>query len=427
MKHNKAQAAIELAVFGAVLIFILGSIVRSAVSNGYVQNQGFTSMRMAMLDSWKGTIQNKGFGHAQNVARNNASVLFVEDRLSPDFNKYGPLDRTPYIAQGAGTFTYNLFYPVDASEKAANVPVMDVYINGQHFPFTTAIYTSTTLTPPTTCAQYAVGSCLYNQCTRNQRDWSGGNKLFFQQIANGDPSFDSSAGDAAFDLTRNNDSTQYVPTGLRPYIAWQWSSVTATDAGSIGLDASSQKYPQYDIDGRLKAVVIYDISSSSNSVTVSYEDFQNGDIDTTWDFNSCGPKPGLQQNSQVFSFTKQGTYMQLLEGKLYDPESGRFVRSANKKDTIDLVQRTIQLSNNTGRFCDANGNVLSTVASDGVTSNPVEVCIPVNSPDNCFSSQYNIKSTCYDESNNKVFVRSRLEDLRGHYWFTGTSGNLNVH
>ena len=43
------QAAIELAVFGAILIFFLGTIVRSAAGNSYAQNQNFKAMRMAML------------------------------------------------------------------------------------------------------------------------------------------------------------------------------------------------------------------------------------------------------------------------------------------------------------------------------------------------------------------------------------------
>ena len=105
LKNKKAQAAVELAVFGAILIFLLGAIVRSAMSNSYLQNQNFKAMRIAMLASWNGS-------KAQNTARNNASVLFIEDRLSPDFNKYGVLDRNPLIANGSGTFTYMLLYPL---------------------------------------------------------------------------------------------------------------------------------------------------------------------------------------------------------------------------------------------------------------------------------------------------------------------------
>jgi hypothetical protein len=49
INHKKAQAAIELAVFGAIVIFIIGTIVRSAAGNSYTQDQNFKAMRQAML------------------------------------------------------------------------------------------------------------------------------------------------------------------------------------------------------------------------------------------------------------------------------------------------------------------------------------------------------------------------------------------
>ena len=70
--------------------------------------------------------------------------------------------------------------------------------------------------------------------------------------------------------------------------------------------------------------------------------------------------------------------------------------------------------------------LFTTVANDGVTPNPVEVCIPTGSGDNCFSSEQNIKSTCFDENDNMLFVRSRLEDRRGNFWMTNASGQLKV-
>ena len=101
-------------------------------------------------------------------------------------------------------------------------------------------------------------------------------------------------------------------------------------------------------------MTIYAISQNSDGTpTVSYEDFQGGDIDSMWDSNSCGLKPGLQNDSEIYTFTENGTYLQIKEGKLYNPETDQFVRSANKRDSIDLIQRQIQLSNNTGRFCNA--------------------------------------------------------------------------
>ncbi len=524
MNPQKAQAAIELAVFGAILVFILGTIIRSAVGNGYAQNENFKAMRMAMLASWQYSESRPG-PQQQNTSHNSASVLFVEDRLSPDAGKYGDLDRNPFIAQGSGTFSYNLFYPWQPGvDQVVNlIPIMDVWINGQHFPFTTASYTSQTITRPASCP-YAPNSCLQNQCLRNQREWEGGTvnksqfysvipgtldsativsdvdaifnelayegvisligtqeasvnsstlssafaawleatipgtgqtqvnqiqsilqsnqakyKLFYTMAVNGaqgKPSFSSSAADSMFDLKRLGDNSatnpSYVPPGsMRQYIAWQWSTVPGTTAASIGLNTSSNEYPQYDIDGRLKPVTIYAISQNSDGTpNVTYEDYQGGDIDGAWDTNSCGPKPGLQSGSQIFTFTKEGTYLLIKEGKLYNPETDQFVRSQNKRDTIDLIQRSIQLSNNTGRFC--NGEApLGTVANDGVTPNPVEVCVdgtgcPNGPYCNCFSTEDNIKSTCYDQTDNMIFARSRLQDLRGHFWMTNASGQLKV-
>jgi hypothetical protein len=579
---KKAQAAVELAVFGAILIFLLGAIVRSAVNNSYQQNQNFKAMRMAMLASWNGS-------KAGNTSHNSASILFIEDRLSPDFNKYGDLDRNPYVANGSGTFTYQLLYPLDVGEPAANLPIMDVYINGQHFPFTTASYiTNRTITrpacssggpypPPANGGSLTQAQCQQNQCLRNAREWVGGTvaeslfdnvipvtlsptaghqmavnastiftemanaglianvtgtdltqggsglvgnvttlvtstsfissyanafpglsqaqlnqiqsilqsnetqyKLFYAMVANGEDTFSPSPpvcanpntlsckdkalssslplpdgsgnfnnGDMEYDLLRLGNYAAVdaqFPTvascsasSMRCNIAWQWSATAATTPSLIGLDTSSNtSYPSYDIDGRLKSVTIYTFSQDPTTgyPTVSYEDFQGGDIDGAWDINSCGPKPGLQNESQIFTFTQNaqngtngGTYLQILEGKLYNPETNQFVRSANKRDTIDVIQRTIQLSNNTGRFC--SGNMpLTTVANDGVTPNPVEVCIAPNSGNNCFtgsnSSGQIIAQTCFDENDNMLFVRSRLEDRRGHFWMTNASGQLKV-
>jgi len=568
------QAAVELAVFGAILIFLLGTIVRSAIGNSYTQNQNFKAMRMAMLASWNGA-------KAGGTSHNSASILFIEDRLSPDFNKYGSLDRNPFIANGSGTFTFQLLYPLDVGEVASNLPIMDVFINGQHFPFTTANYFSNvTISRPATCS-YPAGSCAQNQCLRNQREWVGGTvleseftniipvstsptagvqmdanastifkelasagliggvlgtdltqdgtgltgnitslvtgsnfisaysnafpgmtsaqlnqiqnvlqsnrsqyKLFYAMVANGEDTFSSNppiclnpntlackdmalsstltmldvngnpytntTGDMEYDLLRLGNYTtpltdpatettypaveaQFPPAAsctaasLRCNIAWQWSATAATSNSQIGLVTSSNtNYPSYDVDGRLKPVTIYTFSQNPDgSPKISYEDFQGGDIDGTWDANSCGPKPGLQPDSQIFTFTQAGTYLQIKEGKLYNPETGQFVRSASQRDTIDLIQRIIQLSNNTGRYC-SGSTPLATVAGDGVTPNPVEVCIAPGSGVNCFSSEQNIKSTCFDQNDNMLFVRSRLEDRRGNYWMTNASGQLQV-
>ncbi len=589
--NEKAQAAVEFAVFGAILIFLLGTIVRSAVNNSYTQNQNFKAMRMAMLASWNGS-------KAGTPSHNSASILFIEDRLSPDIGKYGDLDRNPFVANGSGTFSFELLYPLDVGEVASNLPIMDVYINGQHFPFITAAYFSgITISrqgcpaggpypPPVNGGMLPQWQCLQNQCLRNAREWVGGTvdasqfdnvipvalngsteatlianglaifqalinagfvspyggsvpptyglitsaftqmpyaftitdpttnqpeqltqqeisqiqsilqsnsskyKLFYSLVANGqedlwnttppvcanpntlackDKALSSTMavpfttcpagningaglctntnGDMEYDLLRSGDyigvETQFpasascASASMRCNIAWQWSATAATSASQIGLNANNNNYPSYDIDGRLKPVTIYTFSQDTTGApVVSYEDFQGGDIDSTWDFNSCKPKPGLQNDTEIFSFTSPlvggqsaPTYLQILEGKLYNPETDLFVRSSNKRDSIDLIQREIQLSNDTGRFC-SGSTPLTTVGSDGVTPNPVEVCVAKGSGSNCFSgSNANgqvIAQTCYDGNDLMLFVRSRIADRRGTFWMTDTQGQLQV-
>ena len=137
-KNARAQTALELAVFGAILIFVIGAIVRQALSAGYMQNQQLRAMRQAMSTSYRySTGLLGGGGGAGNASHQTAQILFIEDRLTAESAKYGAIDRTPYVVGAAATYSRNLFLPVDAGEDY-NLPIYDIFINGKHFPFTTA-------------------------------------------------------------------------------------------------------------------------------------------------------------------------------------------------------------------------------------------------------------------------------------------------
>ena len=49
-KYLRAQTALELAVFGAILIFVVGVIIRQALSSAYMQNQNLRAMRHGHVD-----------------------------------------------------------------------------------------------------------------------------------------------------------------------------------------------------------------------------------------------------------------------------------------------------------------------------------------------------------------------------------------
>ena len=140
------------------------------------------------------------------------------------------------------------------------------------------------------------------------------------------------------------------------------------------------------------------------------------------------------KNTRMYSFVRDrgvgGTYLLIEEGKLYATSANQYIRTTQKRDRIDLVERTIQLSNDTDRFCDRNGNVTAVGSPDWADAgwsanipNPVEAC------GNC-SSSANIQATCIDEDPAGdgtqppvIYARSRVADLHGRKWITNTSGD----
>ena len=135
--YTRAQSTIELAIFGAVLFFVIGAIATNYMSGAFQQNVQLQAMRMAMMKSYQSSGMNNNT--KGDTSRNSGSFLFYEDRLTGEPGRYGTSDRQPIAAQGQGMLTKNLMAPVDWSEDT-NLGLMDVTINGQSFQFTTAAF-----------------------------------------------------------------------------------------------------------------------------------------------------------------------------------------------------------------------------------------------------------------------------------------------
>ena len=163
IKGKRAQTALELAVFGAILIFVLGSIIRAAATRGQQQHTILKATRMALSESHRDTETKY---HAR---RNAATVLVFEDRLTAASAKYGAVDRIPFMAQGSGTHSANLFMPVEYKDDD-DLPVFDMFINGKHFVFTAAKFKTVTLAKscqndpacPADCTVSVLGNCSAN-------------------------------------------------------------------------------------------------------------------------------------------------------------------------------------------------------------------------------------------------------------------------
>ncbi|MBI4308988.1 MAG: hypothetical protein HY591_01510 [Candidatus Omnitrophica bacterium] len=468
-RGSSGQAATELAVFGAVLIFLIGGIVRSSVSTSYQQNQQLKAMRLALLKSYQGTARDSKY-----AGRNSVSVLYIEDRLSPDLGKYGSMERVPFMAQGSGTMSNMLNYPLDAADyqKPQNIPVMDVYINGKYFKFTTArLMTKKTsdrvpgvLNPP---AGYSTSYPAASTPSKNGLSRFGGwdfrcqcdaatcygCPVFYSARANPDKckvdtdpmckAPESLSESEQFDLNRNDDFSDDPPASAvsgragRADMIWKWKGVRAVK-DNIEINRKDGVYPMYDVDNDGQEEKIYDDALYDSpplakgiikSVTVL--DFQDGDLNMFTDNFSPGLQPGLQKTTAVYTRTKEGTYLQIKEGKLYNPESGVFVRSAGSKDQAEIIQRMFQLSMDTGRFCDGAGSPRDCPDGRGPDgkcvegyANPVEACVIDPSPaQSCFTPD-KVKLTCFDQRTKMLYVRSRILDKSGSFWKTDVEGGL---
>ena len=428
-RSRLAQAAVELAVFGGIVIFVLSLMVRQAYQSNLAQNQALKIMR----------------------------IIVVEDRITPNAEKYGATSRTPFVLSGTGTHTRNLFMPPDFG-ILTELPRFDMYINGQHFVFTLAGYKSVGELDNPTPSYWSGGGtnhpdwdpyCAYRyemNTTTNNVDILRyvGCRRFYRIVPNyvqdikvdkfccQDPAAPvpgcaktcdatkNLTAEKRFDLNRdplNNPPNDIVPPLVRPQFAWQWYLVKGFNpkrAKKQGLSRTRFKVNYGDV-----------VSLPGTNVSLDVDLDLKEEIILKDDHDAPGRTGVLQQvdvlDSQEGDIDLTGTYLLLEEGQLFTTDTRRFIRHVQKRDRLDIVQRTIQLSNDTGRYCDpATG--LPRAELDGGTylasPNPVEVCANgMVGNENCFIPAF-IDKTCMDRPSRVIYVRSRIKDEGGRKWVT---------
>jgi len=398
------QSAVELAVFGAVLIFLVGSIIRYTLSTSYQQDMSLKAMRMAMRQSYRhssGVVQNPG-GTDGDASRNSASVVLIEDRLTPDSGRHMAKDRFPIVLSGSGTHSRNLFIPVEYTDENHkewwSLPMFDMYVNGVHFVFSTAGFKRQLLgklvndqdvavNPNLTvgdvhpdwdpeCAHLIGNQSRKTGCRRlfrrivNQR--GGGKKKFCWQDGTGPKgggycgNFNNLSAEERFDLDRSGKvQTAGFGTGAfraahvdvlsteREEFGWQWFLVyafkrdknnTFTITKGQNISTTTQVNNVVDVDGDLKEETILDpiIANHRGVMTVARVlDYQEGDIDFTAQEYDNKPAPGLTNNIQMYSFVKDGEGE---EGTYLLMEEGRLFESAgDDKQYIRSTQKKDQV------------------------------------------------------------------------------------
>ncbi len=525
---TRAQTVSELAVFGAILIFVIGAMIRYAVNFNYNQNQQLAAMRMALKLSYQA-------GVADNTARKSATVIYIEDRQDVSPGKYASQNRTPYIVTGSGAFTNDLMLPTDWMKDS--VPMMDIFVNGEPFTFSTARYKVVTVARVTNtennygydcspgrrddevhpCTPAFPDECPdgidYRRVWSTENNWtvqpapcfaSGGSGcgVFLARLANLPLSRDKrfclvrercpvhfpwdmplqdrfnldlsstfytgGRGQKCTGNTGNPDYCDVIGSDLAmTAFPWQWDYVKGTtsvvnfgEGGVTGLDV--------DLDGKEEQVMGYtdhldrtvwaDGSSSSpdeeecplsstDAIIVKFYvmDSQDGDWDGTfgdWDkrFHPDRVAPGLASEQAMVTQTnvegRRGTFLRITE-------ANRQSRSEQKSDRLDIIERKIQLSNDTGRLCRKNYGPDVVCCCDPAQDpfcppDPgASVTIPVGGrrravywncgPEACLSQGAGapipdlIYRHCFDQKTKVLHIRSRIGERRGTRWITDTS------
>ncbi len=418
---RKGQSAIELAIFGSILIFVITLIFRQGLSGGNFMKVQLQATRYAMSKSLETSMLPIA---SQNPSRNNASTLVIEDRLSGDFaSKFSSRDRVPLIASASASFSNQLFYPIEPADFGddAVLSVQDVWVNGQRLSFTTAgfrtVYIPQTQGNLALCTQPHLTDtrCWDPACPA--ADPANPGCVVLQKVVQNYPGSKYSETSGNFDVNFTGvDSVAQAGISKAPMsntstgmsFMWQWQGIHAMGElkGEDSLDVDGDFYEEQFINA-------VDNNSTGRTVAINVIDRQNGDFDYTVDGRRPGVQVGLLPEARMYSYTRQGTYYQVREGKLFGTNE-QFIRNVNASDQVDIVERMFQLSNDTGRFCDSSGRPNYTSGAwRGIPQEFEKAC------GNCFSS-VNIKLTCFEPTTLRLYVRSNIENKAGRAWITRT-------
>jgi len=539
MTKRRAQSIIELSILGAALLGILGLLIRYSSTISEAQNIQLRAMREALKLSATEAASTLSTPtsppHAitpnnKTANRKSASVLWIEDKPTVEGGeKYGAASLTPAISFGTGTMTNLLQYPLRSGDPNS-LPVMDIYVNGKHFSFTTANYdyegwfvTNDGDPDPTTPPISWNFNCNPNQpngspikqarCLTTVPNPNGGqpwtfgsaHPVFWTKVPRTDKNFCYSTGQPSDHHCTYVSSTELderfrldplngdpAPISTRAELQWQWFPVLLNNVAIDFFDENQDKktYTSLDVDNdgheevilhldqvgdfscqpappapqnnnlwqqcAISARYFWDDGKPSNDllfspnsdcchnawengdypewrlgfklVSVVTLDSENGDLNmgyNTIDKLQGKPKPGFVQGKAKIKTYATGDLD--VTQKAQSSQSTKV--SQQTKDTINVIEREIQLSNDTGRFvaglnlpsCDSLPSGVSPQCSVNCScfdpDNDVDVACSGN---DCCDIGQNKYLTCFNRTNLVLYVRTLTGAKIGHKYKTIT-------
>ncbi|MBF0386475.1 MAG: hypothetical protein HQL20_01305 [Candidatus Omnitrophica bacterium] len=473
---RRAQAIIELAVFGSIFIFVVGSIFQQGYASMEYQQAQLQPMRMALLKSYMATKYISKDSGPEVFKRQSVSIHVVQDRLSPGLAKYGAVDRRPAIMSGSGSLTTGLMYPVewiDVSDPKKNaIGVTELTVNGQTFELTgSAAYVLRLRKKPdgtvTTTWFYDAEKLpiceegrpfVDNQkaFARLKREWPAGQAAptFFAIKANGNKGWfdaEATAADsdkALYDWKYNYNRNDFLTDDLwsRPNLRnerlekalWRWEL-----AGDVNAHDGENQNEQADVNGDLVEESVFSAAAKDTSKTkcegeavfdLAIQDYSAGDMagEGPERYDNARDVPGLKMDAQIFTELKDGTVMEIRNGQAFLPNTNKLAMSVNKKKQRDFISRTWQLNRqmiDPWNFVERNpGSVEAYCQSEPSTEEkplypqltpPAEGGCCMNTVADLIKTKRsvpNVLLTCFDMNSRTLFIRSRLTDERGRMW-----------
>ncbi|MDP2940620.1 MAG: hypothetical protein Q8O13_11225 [Candidatus Omnitrophota bacterium] len=391
---NKAQTASELAIFGTILVFVIGVLIRFALSFNYNQDYQMRAFKRALQLSYA--------NQADSANRSLASVTIINDRDIPELSdQLGIMQRTPYFASATAMYNSMLFgstrYPyyfqwcgsapewLDDGHPDA-LPVNDIYVNNERIVLSVA--------------DYAKYPCPEGEERKRQIIWSD------PKWAEADP---------------NPSGSDY----------WRWLRFKCEDIDPDGSPDNGLNITSADIDNDGKEETIFAAMGCQEVVCepedpldhdspeicnlvfhiaeVTVLDSQLGEIDTT--INSAdlrdevepqGFKPGYKIYARVnpgSSHQKQETYTE--------------ITNTNQVRRADFISREIQLN---PAHIDYYGNQLNEPNNwHGFYWRNRDRLVPIAN-ERC--QDLNKDRTCLDVNEAKLYVRSRINVGKTRIWKT---------
>ncbi len=141
-RNVQAQSMVEVAIFGGVIIFLIGALVKNVVTTSFAQQYALRTMREALTKAQAGVPARDPISGDSISVQKPYNLIIIEDRLFPGVTKFGSTERTPYITSTSAVFTNDLFgAPYDLNNApgsfgSTDIPVLHMRMNGMKKDFT---------------------------------------------------------------------------------------------------------------------------------------------------------------------------------------------------------------------------------------------------------------------------------------------------